>query len=66
MPEYTFKVAMTCSGCSGAVERILKKRTEIESFDISLETQLVNVNTSLSQQEVFEIIKMSGKATEMV
>jgi copper chaperone len=58
---------MTCSGCSGAVTRILSKKSEVDSFDVSLETQLVRVKSeTLSQEEIFEIIKKSGKATEIV
>ncbi|KAJ3320603.1 Cytosolic copper metallochaperone [Boothiomyces sp. JEL0866] len=67
MSDYKFKVAMTCSGCSGAVERILSKTDGVESFDINLDQQLVQVKSStLSQDQVFEIIKKSGKATEVL
>jgi copper chaperone CopZ len=39
----------------------------VESFDISLETQLVKVTSAtLSKEQIFEIIKKSGKATEIV
>ncbi|KAJ3185767.1 Cytosolic copper metallochaperone [Gaertneriomyces sp. JEL0708] len=61
---YTFKVGMTCSGCSGAVNRILSKAANVSSFDISLENQTVTVKSTLSQNEVLEIIKKSGKSVE--
>ncbi|KAJ3091290.1 Cytosolic copper metallochaperone [Quaeritorhiza haematococci] len=61
---YKFKVAMSCSGCSGAVDRILKKTDGVSSYDISLESQTVVVNATLSKDEVFEAIKKSGKAVE--
>ncbi|KAJ3219610.1 Hydroxymethylglutaryl-CoA synthase, cytoplasmic [Dinochytrium kinnereticum] len=62
---YKFKVGMTCGGCSGAVNRILSKTDGVSSFDISLETQTVVVNTaSLSKDQVFEAIKKSGKPVE--
>ncbi|KAJ3117602.1 Cytosolic copper metallochaperone [Phlyctochytrium bullatum] len=62
---YKFKVGMTCSGCSGAVNRILSKTDGVSSFDISLETQTVTVNTAtLSKDQVFEAIKKSGKPVE--
>ncbi|KAJ3106427.1 hypothetical protein HDU97_006412 [Phlyctochytrium planicorne] len=65
MTEYKFKVGMTCSGCSGAVNRILSKTDGVSSFDISLETQTVVVNTdTLSKDQVFEAIKKSGKPVE--
>ncbi|KAI8899107.1 hypothetical protein BC833DRAFT_513146, partial [Globomyces pollinis-pini] len=60
--SYNFKVAMTCSGCTGAVERILKKTEGVSKFDISLENQTVQVESdTLSQDDLFEIIKKSGK-----
>ncbi|KAG0043316.1 Cytosolic copper metallochaperone [Gryganskiella cystojenkinii] len=69
MPEYKFDVTMTCSGCSGAVTRALTKRVEkgeIDKFDVSLDTQKVVVESnSLSQDEVLEIIKKTGKAVQV-
>ena len=63
--EYKYKVGMTCSGCSNAVNRILSKTEGVSSFDISLENQLVTVKSkSLSQEQVFEVIKKSGKPVE--
>ncbi|EKV14969.1 Heavy metal-associated domain, HMA [Penicillium digitatum] len=65
MPEhqYKFNVTMTCSGCSGAVERVLKKLEGVKTFDVSLETQTVNVTTepTLSYDNVLEKIKKTGK-----
>ncbi|KAJ3151042.1 Cytosolic copper metallochaperone [Geranomyces variabilis] len=67
MPTYKFKVAMSCGGCSGAVTRILQKTEGVQNFDVSLETQLVTVTTdTLTQDQVFEAVKKSGKATEIV
>ena len=37
------KVAMMCTGCSGAVERVLGKMEGVQSFDVNLETQKVTV-----------------------
>ncbi|RVD89266.1 uncharacterized protein DFL_000282 [Arthrobotrys flagrans] len=56
---YEYDVAMSCSGCSGAVERVLKKwqTTHPElKYDVSLETQKVQVTTDLTYDEVFEKI----------
>jgi copper chaperone len=58
---------MTCTGCSGAVTRILTKAAAggVESFDVNLEEQRVTVTTStLSQDQVMELIKKSGKPVE--
>ncbi|KAJ6190121.1 hypothetical protein N7519_000142 [Penicillium mononematosum] len=62
--QYKFNVTMTCGGCSGAVERVLKKLEGVKTFDVSLETQTVNVTTepTLSYVDVLEKIKKTGKA----
>ncbi|RKP13201.1 heavy metal-associated domain-containing protein [Piptocephalis cylindrospora] len=60
---YKFNVAMTCSGCSGAVERVLKRLEGVESSDISLENQTVVVTaTTATKEQVYEAIKKTGKA----
>ncbi|KAI8323578.1 MFS general substrate transporter [Martensiomyces pterosporus] len=63
---YEFEVAMSCSGCSGAVERALKRlekeRDADISTDISLETQRVKVTTDLPRETILETIKKTGKA----
>ncbi|KAK5074324.1 Cytosolic copper metallochaperone [Lithohypha guttulata] len=61
--KYRFNVTMTCSGCSGAVERVLKKLDGVKSYDVSLDTQTADVTTdeSLSYEQVLEKIKKTGK-----
>ncbi|KAJ1954914.1 Cytosolic copper metallochaperone [Dipsacomyces acuminosporus] len=62
MPNtYEFEVAMSCSGCSGAVERALKRVEGVESIDISLEAQKVKVTTDLPRELILETIKKTGK-----
>ncbi|KAK1025709.1 Cytosolic copper metallochaperone [Friedmanniomyces endolithicus] len=58
--NYKFNVTMTCGGCSGAVERVLKSWT---SFDVSLDSQTANVVTadSVDYATVLEKIKKTGK-----
>ncbi|KAF8576394.1 heavy metal transport/detoxification protein [Ramaria rubella] len=58
---YRFEVKMTCSGCTGAVERVLSKLEGITSFQVSLEEQLVIVNGSVPYDKVYEKIKKTGK-----
>ncbi|KAL1922973.1 uncharacterized protein VTP21DRAFT_9349 [Calcarisporiella thermophila] len=59
---YKFDVAMSCSGCSGAVERALKRLDGIENIDISLEKQEVVVKASTAtRDQVFNAIKKTGK-----
>ncbi|KAJ3071346.1 Cytosolic copper metallochaperone [Podochytrium sp. JEL0797] len=55
---------MTCTGCSGAVNRILSKADGVKSFDINLEEKKVSVVASgLTQDQVLDIIRKSGKTT---
>ncbi|PHH68322.1 hypothetical protein CDD82_649 [Ophiocordyceps australis] len=58
---YEFNVTMTCGGCSGAVDRVLKKLHGVESYDVSLETQTAKVVTSLPYETVLEKIAKTGK-----
>ncbi|KAJ1024775.1 hypothetical protein NDA16_002815 [Ustilago loliicola] len=59
--EYKFEVVMTCSGCSGAVSRVLSKLDGVDSFDVSLENQTVVVKGSAPYETVLEKIKKTGK-----
>jgi len=61
--EYKFNVTMPCGGCSGAIERVLKKLDGVKSFDVSLETQTATVVTepSVSYDTVLSTIKKTGK-----
>ncbi|KAK0249851.1 Cytosolic copper metallochaperone [Friedmanniomyces endolithicus] len=61
--NYKFNVTMTCGGCSGAVERVLKKLDGVKSFDVSLDSQTANVVTadSVDYATVLEKIKKTGK-----
>ncbi|EPS42338.1 hypothetical protein H072_3704 [Dactylellina haptotyla CBS 200.50] len=62
LKQYEFDVAMSCSGCSGAVERVLKRWKEKEYSDLeyttNLDTQKVNVTApeTLSYDAIFEKI----------
>ncbi|MCJ1374296.1 Cytosolic copper metallochaperone [Loxospora ochrophaea] len=61
--HYKFNVSMSCGGCSGAVERVLKKLDGVKTYDVSLETQTADVVTepSLEYEQVLEKIKKTGK-----
>ncbi|KAI1616370.1 heavy metal-associated domain-containing protein [Exophiala viscosa] len=61
--HYKFNVKMTCGGCSGAVERVLKKLDGVKEFNVSLDTQTADVTAvdSLSYEAVLEKIKKTGK-----
>ncbi|KIW31623.1 uncharacterized protein PV07_03249 [Cladophialophora immunda] len=62
--HYKFNVTMTCGGCSGAVERVLKKLDGVKDYKVSLDTQTADVTTedSVSYETVLEKIKKTGKA----
>ncbi|KAJ4308754.1 Cytosolic copper metallochaperone [Neodidymelliopsis sp. IMI 364377] len=64
--NYKFNIAMSCGGCSGAVERVLKKLDGVKSYNVSLETQTADIVTeeSLSYETVLEKIKKTGKAVK--
>ncbi|RKP07634.1 hypothetical protein THASP1DRAFT_30558 [Thamnocephalis sphaerospora] len=66
MSEVTYKynVVMSCGGCSGAVERALKKNSHVKNVNADLTTQTVTVTAddALSDDAVFDIIKATGKA----
>ncbi|KAF9164720.1 ATX1 antioxidant protein 1 [Actinomortierella ambigua] len=66
MATFKYDVTMTCSGCSGAVTRVLQKNAQVKSFEVTLETGKVTVESdSLSQDEILEIIKKTGKAAKV-
>ncbi|GAB7365205.1 hypothetical protein MBLNU230_g6291t1 [Neophaeotheca triangularis] len=61
--NYKFNVTMTCGGCSGAIERVLKKMEGVKSYDVSLDTQEAKVVTeeNVDYAAVLEKIKKTGK-----
>ncbi|RFU33687.1 hypothetical protein B7463_g2665, partial [Scytalidium lignicola] len=65
MSEHTYKfnVTMTCSGCSGAVDRVLKRLDGVKSYDVSLDAQTATViaEPSLAYETVLKTIKKTGK-----
>ncbi|KAL2116450.1 hypothetical protein VTJ04DRAFT_8618 [Mycothermus thermophilus] len=60
---YEFNVTMSCGGCSGAVERVLKKLEGVKSYDVSLEKQTATVVAAdtLSYETVLKTIAKTGK-----
>ncbi|XP_055536824.1 copper transport protein ATOX1 [Wyeomyia smithii] len=67
VPTYEFKVEMTCTGCSGAVEKVLGKLKEkVEKVDIDLDNKKVFVTSNLSSEELLETIKKTGKGVTYV
>ncbi|KAF7304905.1 Copper chaperone [Mycena kentingensis (nom. inval.)] len=60
---YKFDVKMTCSGCSGAITRVLEraKADGVSEFTVNLETQEVLVTGSIPYEDVLAKIKKTGK-----
>ncbi|XP_015509663.1 copper transport protein ATOX1 [Neodiprion virginianus] len=59
---HEFNVEMTCSGCSGAVERVLGNKAGIENVKIDLPGKKVFVTTPLSSDEILGYLKKTGKS----
>ncbi|KKY27013.1 putative iron copper transporter [Phaeomoniella chlamydospora] len=64
--HYKFNVKMTCGGCSGAVERVLKKLEGVKAYEVSLENQTADITAeeSLPYETVLEKIKKTGKEVQ--
>jgi len=58
---YKFKVKMTCSGCSSAVNHALSKAEGISSYNVDLDSQTVDVAGPATYNYVYEKIKKTGK-----
>ncbi|KAK3941741.1 heavy-metal-associated domain-containing protein [Diplogelasinospora grovesii] len=60
---YKFNVAMSCGGCSGAVDRVLKKLEGVKSYEVSLENQTATVvaEPTLPYEKVLKTIAKTGK-----
>lgn len=58
---------MTCSGCSGTVERVLGKLgTAIAKVDIDLDKRLVFVTSSeLTGEQILETIQKTGLESKL-
>ncbi|CCG23397.1 Atx1 cytosolic copper metallochaperone [Candida orthopsilosis Co 90-125] len=59
--KYHFDVTMSCSGCSGAIERVLKKQDGITNYNVSLENQTVDVETDKDYDSIYSVIQKTGK-----
>lgn len=61
--KYHFDVTMSCGGCSGAIERVLKRLGGVEKYDVSLDNQTVDVETTdaVDFDTVYQTIAKTGK-----
>ena len=60
---YKFNITMTCGGCSGAVDRVLKKLDGVKSYTVSLDSQTATVVAApeLPYEKVLKTIAKTGK-----
>lgn len=60
---YKFNISMSCGGCSGAVDRVLKKLEGVKSYEVSLEKQeaVVIAEPTLPYETVLKTIAKTGK-----
>ncbi|XP_014232265.1 copper transport protein ATOX1 isoform X1 [Trichogramma pretiosum] len=66
LQTYEYDVAMSCEGCSNAVNRVLGKLSGISKVDIDLAAKKVFVTTTLDHDVVLETLKKTGKTTTYV
>lgn len=65
--EFKYHVAMSCSGCSGAINRVLTKAKDagdVEDFKVSLPGQYATFTTQPDKEDaIFQKMTKTGKAT---
>ncbi|XP_014207067.1 copper transport protein ATOX1 [Copidosoma floridanum] len=68
MSEQTFEysVAMSCEGCSNAVNKVLGKISAVKDVKIDLPAKKVFVTTTLDHDAVLELLKKTGKACSYI
>lgn len=67
---YVYRVAMSCEGCSSAIQRVLSKHKDkgIQNVEIDMPGQQVKVtvNGDLTANDVLELIRRTGKNVEYI
>ncbi|XP_076224735.1 antioxidant 1 copper chaperone isoform X2 [Nomia melanderi] len=57
---------MTCEGCANAVTNVLNKKQGINNVQIDLPDKKVLVTSTLSSDEILQVIKKTGKACQLL
>ncbi|CAK5070650.1 unnamed protein product [Meloidogyne enterolobii] len=67
-PIHKFHVEMTCSGCSGQVQRVLGKLGDkVSNVQIDLPSKSVQLESEeLSSEQLLEILKKTGKEVRLM
>ncbi|XP_033342004.2 antioxidant 1 copper chaperone [Megalopta genalis] len=63
---YEFHVEMECDGCSKAIRNVLAKKEGIDNIQIDLAGKKLLVTTTLSSDEILNVIKPTGKACKFL
>lgn len=63
MQTVVLRVAMSCQGCVGAVNRVLSKMEGVDSFEIELKEQKVTVKGNVQPDAVLQTVSKTGKKT---
>lgn len=63
---YEFSVEMTCDGCVNAVTNVLNKKEGVNGVEINLPERKVLVTSSLTSDEVLNVIKKTGKSCQFL
>lgn len=66
MGHVILKVDMMCGGCATAVTNILKKMEGVETVEVNLEKQTVDITGSVTAADAADKVAKSGKATEIL
>ncbi|XP_046852985.1 copper transport protein ATOX1-like [Xenia sp. Carnegie-2017] len=64
--KHEFQVDMTCGGCSGAVERVLKKRDDVKDISFDMDNKKVYVTSDASADDLLAVIKKTGKKASYI
>ncbi|KZC12555.1 Copper transport protein ATOX1 [Dufourea novaeangliae] len=57
---------MTCEGCANAVTNVLNKKQGVDNVEIDLKGRKVLVTSTLSSDEVLQVIKKTGKVCQLL
>lgn len=66
MGHIVLKVDMSCGGCATAVTNVLKKMEGVDTVEVDLEKQTVDITGSVTAADAADKVTKSGKATEIL
>ncbi|CAK9804992.1 Copper transport protein ATOX1 [Anthophora quadrimaculata] len=63
---YEFNVEMGCEGCTNLVTKVLNKKEGVTNIEIDLQEKKVFVTSTLSSDEVLQVIRSTGRACQFL